>query len=72
MYMDGLGGSPRPAMSLNLEPLKDGDAIAGFDFHGGEPPADFDPHLALSVVIEEPERALEGPGLSARAIQARG
>jgi hypothetical protein len=55
MYMEGLGASPRPVMSLNLDPIKDGDPIASFDFQGSEPPADFDPHLALTVVIDEPE-----------------
>jgi hypothetical protein len=55
MYLENLGGLPRPGMRLNPEPLIDGSPVAGFDFGGAEPPADFDPHIALSVVIDEPD-----------------
>jgi hypothetical protein len=55
MYLENLGELPRPKMSLNTDPLQDDSPVAGFDFGGAEPPADFDPHIALSVVIDEPD-----------------
>jgi len=48
------GGKP-PSPYLNTAALKEGTPVAWFDFHGGEPPADFDPHPSLKVVIREPE-----------------
>ncbi len=48
-------GDPQPAISLNVAPLNGGDVVATFDFEGAQPPAEFDPHLALTVTIDEPE-----------------
>jgi hypothetical protein len=48
-------GDPRPEVRLNQSPLEDGSPIAWFDFHGAEPPANFNPRIAFAVALNEPE-----------------
>jgi hypothetical protein len=54
----GWGGKdwgPAPGVRLNLAPLQEGDPVAWFDFHGDEPPRDFNPHPAMHVSLHESE-----------------
>jgi hypothetical protein len=44
-------------IEINAIPLKDGSPIAWFNFHGAEPPPNFDPHPALQIVVQEPGAA---------------
>ena len=46
---------PAPNVRISTSPVEDGSPVAWFDFHGHEPPPDFDPHLALAVAINEAE-----------------
>jgi hypothetical protein len=48
-------GTRTPDYHLKLSPLNEGSPVAWFDFHGAEPPPDFDPHPALHVVVDEPD-----------------
>jgi hypothetical protein len=57
MYWGNSPGLPTPSPYLNTVALKEGTPVAAFDFGGQEPPADFDPHLSLKVVLREPEAA---------------
>lgn len=43
-----------PGIKVAVGPLEDNSPVAWFDFHGTEPPVDFDPHLALVVSLHEP------------------
>lgn len=54
-------GERSPKCFLNTVPVKDGTPVAWFDFRGAEPPADFDPHPSLKIVVREPDDA---PALS--------
>jgi hypothetical protein len=58
MYWGMPRGVKSPAPYLNAAPLKEGSPVAWFDFHGAEPPANFDPHPSLKVVMREPEAPL--------------
>jgi hypothetical protein len=51
---------PRPSAELVIEPVEEGATVASFDFHGAEPPKDFDAHPSLAVAIHEGEV----PGIS--------
>ena len=44
---------PSPTIKINWSALKNGSPIAWFDFHGAEPPDDFDPHAGIQVVLNE-------------------
>lgn len=46
-------GDPSPKYSFNGGALEAGDVVATFDFGGATPPDDFDPHVALTVTIDE-------------------
>jgi hypothetical protein len=46
---------PGPTIRVNYAPLKEGSPVAWFDFHGGKPPPDFDPHPAMHVAFYEAE-----------------
>ncbi len=48
-------GVPKPTLSLSAAPLKENSPVARFDFHGAEPPTDFNPHPALQIVVREPD-----------------
>ncbi|HEY5196505.1 MAG TPA: hypothetical protein VIJ51_05710 [Solirubrobacteraceae bacterium] len=50
-------GLATPIWKINTAPLVDGSPVAWFDFHGAEPPAGFNPHPSLQVVVDEPEAA---------------
>lgn len=52
-WNDDYGPSPR--IRYNLAALRDGSPVAWFDFHGNDPPPDFDPHPALQVSFYESE-----------------
>jgi hypothetical protein len=53
MWWDSLDALP-PTVSIRLAgPFKKGSPIAFFDFHGMEPPPDFEPHPALSIAFDE-------------------
>lgn len=57
----GLPQGVEPAeLRVNLAPLVDGTPVAWFDFHGAEPPEDFDPHPSLKIVTQEAEAPLLG------------
>lgn len=52
----GWGGDhPSPDVAINPQPVKEGTPVAWFDFHGHEPPDDFDPHPALAITLLERE-----------------
>jgi hypothetical protein len=53
MWWGAEEGEPNPTIRANIGSLKDGDAVAWFDFHGDEPPPDFDPHPTLQVSLRE-------------------
>ena len=46
------GGAPD--FGLYGDPVTEGSPVAWFDFHGEEPPPEFDPHPALHVRLSEP------------------
>jgi hypothetical protein len=48
-------GEVSPEIAINWAALKDGSPVAWFDFHGAQPPDDFDPHPAVQVVLNEAE-----------------
>jgi hypothetical protein len=50
-------GVKNPVCKLNMAPLKDGSPVAWFDFHGAEPPPNFNPHPSLQIVISDPGAA---------------
>ena len=52
-WNDSWGSSPK--ITVNTAPLKDGSPVAWFDFHGLEPPNDFDPHPSLQITFCEAE-----------------
>jgi hypothetical protein len=52
-------GEP-PFVQINFNPLKEGEPVAWFDFHGAEPPNDFDPHPAIQISLRE----ADGPQLA--------
>jgi hypothetical protein len=47
-------GGP-PDFGFFTDPVTESAPVAWFDFHGEEPPPDFDPHPALHVRLSEPE-----------------
>jgi len=51
----GWDDTPPPDIVPNYAPLKEGDPIASFDFHGKDPPEGFDPHPAVRIALYEPE-----------------
>ncbi len=46
-------GAASPGVTLNTVQLKDCSPVAWFDFRGAEPPADFNPHVSLQIVVQE-------------------
>jgi hypothetical protein len=46
-------GIPSPQMKIRPGPLKSGDPVAWFDFHGTRAPEDFDPHITLAITLDE-------------------
>ncbi len=57
-------GERNPDFIVNWSALKDGSPIGWLDFHGAEPPADFDPHPAIQVVVNEADT----PRLAANSV----
>jgi hypothetical protein len=55
MYWGAAADDPAPSVQITIEPAEEGAPVAWFDFHGAEPPADFDPHPALAVALHEGE-----------------
>lgn len=54
----GSGGREQgPDFRGRIVPAKNGEPVAWFDFHGREPPPDFDPHPSLVVTLNEGELA---------------
>jgi hypothetical protein len=54
MWWSSEESDPKPTkIRAHIGPLKDGDRVAWFDFHGAEPPPGFDPHPTLQVAIIE-------------------
>jgi hypothetical protein len=49
------GGPPTPDFGVCSGPVVEGSPVAWFDFHGEEPPPEFDPHPALHIRLNEPE-----------------
>ena len=52
-YWGSNEGDPVPTYSFNSGALAAGDVVATFDFGDRLPPARFDPHIALTVTIDE-------------------
>jgi hypothetical protein len=50
-WSSAYGPPPKFATSGTL--LEEGSPVARFDFHGNEPPPEFDPHPALNVALSE-------------------
>jgi hypothetical protein len=44
-----------PKVGINFNPLKDGDPVAWFDFHGAPAPEGFDPNIRLQIVLRQTE-----------------
>lgn len=56
-------GDPDPKWKFSTRPLSDGDPIAWFDFGEEEAPADFKPHISVTMKLDE-----DAPGDIARKL----
>jgi hypothetical protein len=55
MWWDHPEGMTSPTVRVNRAALMDGSVVAWFDFHGTEPPCNFNPHPLIQVTLNEPD-----------------
>lgn len=48
-------GDVAPLYKINTVALEENTPVVWFDFPGGSPPPDFDPHPAIQVALHDPE-----------------
>lgn len=55
MWWGGNPNEPVPKLKISTAPLKEGSPVAWFDWGNAEPPPHFNPHLSLTISLNEPE-----------------
>jgi hypothetical protein len=54
MWWGGPTNMPTPALKISTAPLEEGSPVAWFDWGEAEPPDYFNPHITLTVSLNEP------------------